>query len=205
MMMTGICSKLSFQLAATRRRLGGFVALFNFNAVVSTRSHAKAAGPLAAMCSPTILFQLAATRRRLVLTRQSAGIFINVSTRSHAKAAGPCADVLPILENVSTRSHAKAAGLCIGYLGLILHLFQLAATRRRLVRRKENSGARIRFQLAATRRRLGMFGLGLYIYAGVSTRSHAKAAGKRFGHFGSAKLGFQLAATRRRLGFAPNR
>ena len=67
LMMTGICSKLSFQLAATRRRLGGFVALFNFNAVVSTRSHAKAAGPLAAMCSPTILFQLAATRRRLDL------------------------------------------------------------------------------------------------------------------------------------------
>ena len=143
-----------------------------------------------------------------------------VSTRSHAKAAGFSSRRQAPSQYVSTRSHAKAAGrrprkpcwmtpfqlaatrrrlgMPNAPVVLITPVFQLAATRRRLVRRKENSGARIRFQLAATRRRLGMFGLGLYIYAGVSTRSHAKAAGHWRCRY-NALLSFQLAATRRRL------
>ena len=101
-----------------------------------------------------------------------------VSTRSHAKAAGHakragCADNT----GVSTRSHAKAAGFVVGDLQNGKIVFQLAATRRRLVlnpyRRLPgvcfNSQPREGgwdkatldaltqrvFQLAATRRRLG--------------------------------------------------
>ena len=173
---------------------------------VSTRSHAKAAGRRPRKPCWMTPFQLAATRRRLGMPNAPVvlitPVFQLAATRRRlvswwaiCKTAKSCFNSQP-REGGWGAMHRRMCGLC---------LFQLAATRRRLVRRKENSGARIRFQLAATRRRLGMFGLGLYIYAGVSTRSHAKAAGKRFGHFGSAKLGFQLAATRRRLGFAPNR
>ena len=146
-----------------------------------------------------------------------------VSTRSHAKAAGHakragCADNT----GVSTRSHAKAAGFVVGDLQNGKIVFQLAATRRRLVlnpyRRLPgvcfNSQPReggwplsawaavckTLFQLAATRRRLDQ-----------AQRQHADAfcfnSQPREGGWDKATLDaltqrvFQLAATRRRLGF----
>ena len=143
-----------------------------------------------------------------------------VSTRSHAKAAGFSSRRQAPSQYVSTRSHAKAAGRrprkpCW------MTPFQLAATRRRLG--MPNAPVVLItpvFQLAAPRRRLGQGHIGCAHAAGVSTRSHAKAAGfyemmfrlgsdvstrshaKAAGHWRcryNALLSFQLAATRRRL------
>ena len=123
----------SFQLAATRRRLAISSVTFKIGRLVSTRSHAKAAGFV--------------IRKRFFRRL--------VSTRSHAKAAGSSCCLFSFVSDgfqlaatrrrlvgyragpreplaVSTRSHAKAAGFYEHGFTLPTIMFQLAATRRRL-------------------------------------------------------------------------
>ena len=174
-----VIAQIKVSTRSRPKAAGLYYCYIEYSKVVSTRSRPKAAGvnfgyiataqvsfntqppeggwPCALIGWQTsTTFQHAAARRRLGSKSKTAAQKADVSTRSRPKAAGVCDRTQLFQFQVSTRSRPKAAGL-LRLESILIHLFQHAAARRRLVPIRS-----------------------LFVpYFDVSTRSRPKAAGRQ--------------------------